>query len=80
MKNLINFLKHYPQVILMAVAYLFFFYQLNWPSKFAESLLHNSIGTSLLVTSSFNVGMTLIVVFYIRNQWGLFKKSEWYKK
>lgn len=80
MRNLISFFKHYKQVPVIGFAYFFFLYQLAWPSKFAESLLYNPKGLTWFVVSFWAIVIGLFYAIYIWQQWGKFKRSEWYIK
>lgn len=76
MKNLINFLIHYKGVSVAGI----FFAIIGWAmfSNHKEMMIWNGAWSYVIYMGY--IAMVVVYCFFVANQWGLFKRSEWYQK
>lgn len=85
MRNFKSFINHYRHVAVIWVVYLFFAYQLAWPSNFNQiAAWNNHEGNghvwAFIVAFVWIVCIGLFFSTYTFNQWVRFKRSRWHKK
>jgi len=75
MKNLLLFLKHYKGVWATTIVFAIVGTALFW--NHAEMLIWNG-NYSYIIYMIYGI-FVLFLAAWIRNQWGLFKNSTWYR-